>query len=194
LARKGFPSAIGFVDGTTILIHKKPTVSGNNFMDRKKRYSINAQIACNQDHRIIFFSTGHPRSCSDSRAYGQTTLAKTPEQAFSSGEYLLADSRYMPSETIVLAYKITDFDDPSDLHEPDDISHFNYFLAQVRVDVEHTIGILKGRFTSLWEIRIDLHEKEHIQKFIKQAIACVVLHNICMLKQDHWSESENDLD
>jgi hypothetical protein len=72
------------------------------------------------------FNTGHPGSCSDSRAYGQTILAKTPEQAFSSGEYLLADSGYTASKTIVLAYKITDFDDPSDFHEPDDISCFNY--------------------------------------------------------------------
>jgi hypothetical protein len=95
---------------------------------------------------------------------------------------LLAGSGYTASETVVPAYKITDFDDPSDFHEPDDISCFNYYLAQVRVDVEHTIGILKGRFTNLREMRVDLHEKEHIQKSIKQAIACVVLHNICMLK------------
>jgi hypothetical protein len=84
--------AVGFVDGTKIPIHKKSAVSGNNFIDRKSRYSIIAQIACDQDRRIIFFSTGHLGSCSDSRAYGQTTLAKTPERAFSSGEYLLADS------------------------------------------------------------------------------------------------------
>jgi hypothetical protein len=194
LARKGFPGAVGFVDGTTIPIHKKPAVSGNTFMDRKRRYSINAQIVCDQNYRIIFFSTGQPGSCSDSRAYGQTALAQNPERAFSSDEYLIADSGYTASETVVPAYKTTDFDDPSDPQEPNDITHFNYFLAQVRVVVEHTIGILKGWFTGLKEMRVDIHKKEDIQKFIKQAVACVVLHNMCMMKQDGWSDTDEDED
>jgi hypothetical protein len=93
----------------------------------------------------------------------------------------------------VPAYKISDFDDPSDPHEPESFSRFNYFLAQSRVTVEHTIGILKGQFTSLKEMRVDIHKKEDIQTFIKQAIACVVLHNMCMLKDDDWSDSDKDM-
>jgi hypothetical protein len=92
LAQKGFSGAIGFVDGTTIPIHKKLAVSGNNFLDRKRRYSIKAQIVCNQNYKIIFFSTRQPGSCSDSRAFGKTALARTPQQAFSPNEYLLVDS------------------------------------------------------------------------------------------------------
>ncbi|KAL6574682.1 hypothetical protein OROMI_011967 [Orobanche minor] len=55
---EGFPGCVGFVDGTTIPLSKKPALDGECYWDRKHRYSINMQIVCDVDRRIIGFSCG----------------------------------------------------------------------------------------------------------------------------------------
>ncbi|OWZ16652.1 hypothetical protein PHMEG_0009524 [Phytophthora megakarya] len=43
---KGFRGCVGFIDGTTIPLSQKPAVDGACFFDRKHRYSVNAQVVC----------------------------------------------------------------------------------------------------------------------------------------------------
>jgi hypothetical protein len=40
MREEGFPGCVGFLDGTTIPLCKKPAVSGNEYFDRKKRYTL----------------------------------------------------------------------------------------------------------------------------------------------------------
>lgn len=82
LASWGFLGDIGFVDETTFPLHEKPAISGNNFLDRKKTYSMNAQKVCNATYEIIFFRTGQPGCCANLRAYNLTLLATHPNKAF----------------------------------------------------------------------------------------------------------------
>ncbi|KNE87435.1 hypothetical protein PSTG_19180 [Puccinia striiformis f. sp. tritici PST-78] len=44
LRMEGFEGCMGFVDGTTIPLFQRPGFDGETFFDRKKRYSLNAQI------------------------------------------------------------------------------------------------------------------------------------------------------
>lgn len=85
LAENGFPQCVGFVDGTTIPLHQKPGKDGEVFWDRKKDYSINAQIVCDCDRRITALYTGWPGSCSDTTTYEQMELATEPDEHFSPG-------------------------------------------------------------------------------------------------------------
>ena len=73
-------------------------------------------------------------------------LAQQPGQFFDQNQFLLANSAYPSNQYTVPAYK------GADLLIPENVD-FNYHLAQSRVRIEHAIGILKGQFASLREMR-----------------------------------------
>ncbi|KAA1077671.1 hypothetical protein PGT21_015652 [Puccinia graminis f. sp. tritici] len=80
---------------------------------------------------------------------GNSRLALEPDQFFSPGEYLLADSAFVTTPTIVAAFKR-----PPHGKLTDEQVSFNYYLARHRVLVEHCIGALKARFQSLKGLRL----------------------------------------
>lgn len=69
---------------------------------------------------------------------------------------------------------------------------FNQHISSRRVYVEHTIGILKGRFQSLLGIRIIVDKQTGHRKVCEWIQACVVLHNI-LSKVDPWTRTEDNL-
>lgn len=81
----GFPGCVGFIDGTTFPMYQRAGVDGETFFDRKKRYSINAQIVCDCDQIITALYTGWPGLCHDNKCYQLMSLAQTPEEWFGPG-------------------------------------------------------------------------------------------------------------
>ena len=73
----------------------------------------------------------------------QCTLHRSSENYFSPGEYLLGDAAYTNTNYIVSPYKVPLTQEPSNCH-------FNRKLSSLRIDIEHTFGILKGRWAVLW--------------------------------------------
>lgn len=55
------------------------------------------------------------------------------------------------------------------------------FVSQARMMIERAIGLLKGRFRSLLD-KLPMTRTDLIPKYI---IACCILHNICLMKNDH---------
>ena len=138
MALEGFPGCVGFVDGTGIPLYQKPGFDGSTFYDRKGQYSINAQVICNCNKKITAIFSGWPGSCADSRVYKMMSLANEPEKWFSKGQYLLADSAYSLTPTIIPSYKGKKARNLTNIE-------FNYCVAKSHVRNEHTIGILKHR-------------------------------------------------
>jgi hypothetical protein len=64
-----------------------------------------------------------------------------------------------------------------------------FYYLQICIHVEHTIGLLKGTFQSLKEIRIQLiNTKQHIIIII-WARTCIVLHNLIIhIKGDNFDK------
>lgn len=91
MALKGFPGCVGFVDGTNIPLYQRPGMDGETFFDQKKRYSINFQVVCDCDRRIIAFYTGWPGSCHDYKCFSKMTLCTDPDEWFSEGEFLISN-------------------------------------------------------------------------------------------------------
>lgn len=91
MSLEGFPGCVGFIDGTTFPIYQRPGVDGETFFDRKKHYSINAQIVCDCDRRITALYTGWPGSCHDNKCYQMVALALTPDQWFGEGTFKFSD-------------------------------------------------------------------------------------------------------
>ncbi|KNF00129.1 hypothetical protein PSTG_06541 [Puccinia striiformis f. sp. tritici PST-78] len=84
----------------------------------------------------------------------------------SRGQYLLADSAYELTNTVIPSYK-------SPASNSSINTEFNYCVAKARVRNEHTIGILKARWSSLREI-------------------CIILHNMLAQLGDQWQELDSE--
>jgi hypothetical protein len=196
MGRTGFRGCVGFIDGTTIPLSQKPAVDGEYFFDRKQRYSVNAQVVCDDHRRIIAFYTGWPGSSADSTVYQEMQLSDDSKKPlfFSQGEYLIADSAY-PADlsccTVVPSYKSN--------MKGTDIEDFNTCVAHVRVVNEHTIGVLKGMWSSLRELRIQIRKKEDMERVLLWISYCGILHNMLIAFRDDWgdedqSDSDSDSD
>ena len=108
-------------------------------------------------------------------------IAQEPEKFFDENQFLLADSAYTSDQYTLPAYK------GKDLLERQN-NDFNYRLAQSRVRIEHAIGILKGRFSSLREIQSQIRNRDEMKAIIKWIISCIVLHNLLADLKDQWND------
>ena len=105
-------------------------------------------------------------------------MAVKCHEFFSPAEYLLGDS----------AYSCQSFMVPAREQEL-----FNTTLSAPRVESEHAIGMLKGRWPSLRSIRMRIkkqHPKFSLKKIFYYIKCCVILHN--MLIDDELEEFEDD--
>ena len=64
---------------------------------------------------------------------------------------------------------------------------FNEQLSSARVKVECAFGLLKSRWRVLQK-RFD----SSVEFAVKNAIACAVLHNLCIQWGDEWVEEDNE--
>ncbi|EFP75138.1 uncharacterized protein PGTG_01731 [Puccinia graminis f. sp. tritici CRL 75-36-700-3] len=180
---EGFEGCIGFVDGTTIPLYQRPSIDGEVFFDRKKRYSINCQVICDCDRFITAYMTGWPGSCGDSMVFKRMMVHKEPALFFDPGQYLIADSAYELGLHCIPAYKA-----PAAYIQEN--TEFNYCLARSRVRNEHTIGILKGRWASLQHLRLAIQKPSDMMEIIRWVNCCVTLHNMLAHLGDAWDSLE----
>ena len=145
------------------------------------RYSISCQLICDVNKCFIGVNYGFPGSCHDSTVFKSMTIYKSPENHFSSSEYLLADSAYGNN-----AFVVTPFKGPQ--ATTTNATNFNYCLAQSRVRIEHAIGILKGRWHSLRELRSPLCNQKEAKDLGNWVVACIILHNMMAKLGDQWYE------
>lgn len=105
----------------------------------------------------------------------------SPELYFSPGEYLLGDKAYTLTKYMMTPYK-------SPAAERADNKRFNRCLSNIRVDIEHAFGILKGRWYSLNSLRVRLTTQRRYEFAIRWIMACVILHNLTIAAQDEWDD------
>ena len=96
---------------------------------------------------------------------------------------LLGDSGYTATARMLTPYR-----NPS--AQVNENAVFNLCFSRARVHVEHLIGILKSRWSSLRGIRTQYRTEEDLEYVNSQIVAIFVLHNIAISKNDEWT---NDL-
>jgi epoxyqueuosine reductase QueG len=88
--------------------------------------------------------------------------------------YLLCDTAYEPDSFCVPAYECQ-----TGYVQPKDEEQFNTCLARFRVITEHTMGLWKGRFPWLRNIRMKItHEPKSLNSILRYIDATAVLHNM----------------
>lgn len=123
--------------------------------------------------------------------FSSIQLKLHPDRYFGAQEYILADSAYKASRSVVPAYKENDPNSPV----PFDLRRrFNKELSRMRVTIEHTIGMLKSRFASLRGLRHLVGNKRTFSLMLLHIRACVVLHNMLVGQNDdtYWDDFDMD--
>lgn len=168
------PFCIGYVDGTEVRLAEKPFIDSDSYLSRKQQYSIKAQIICDHTFRIRHVVVGYPGSVHDSRIFRNCPIGTNSERYFSSQQYLLGDSAYKLSSTVITPFRIN----ARGIGASPAGKKFNRTLGKYRVRIENTIGLVKERFSSLKELKIPLIDSDSSKLICDWVLVCCILHNI----------------
>lgn len=183
LVKNNFPNVIGCIDGTQIKI-QAPTENENEFVNRRGNHSINVQIVCDSDLRIINCVVRNPGSVHDARMLRESSVWRDFErQPPLLDGLILGDSAYPLRQWLM-----TPFLNPQTRQE----RQYNAAFVSTRSTVERCIGVLKRRFHCLHsELRYTPNRACRI------ITACLVLHNMAVdlgAPMDYEEDSGNDDD
>ena len=70
----GFQNCIEIIDGTIVILDKRPSYYGDSYWCRKQCYSMNLQVVCDHKGRITYLVGGWPGSVHDNRAWRNCSL------------------------------------------------------------------------------------------------------------------------
>ena len=104
---------------------------------------------------------------------------------FSLGEFLIADAGYGGTWFLCTPYRQPAASIPHN-------KVFNELFSSGRIVIEHVNGILKGRFSSLRGIRIQVKTAEDFQRINEWITVCLILHNILLRFNDTWDEEDEE--
>eukprot|EP00978_Attheya_sp_CCMP212_P013581 scaffold34094_cov42-Attheya_sp.AAC.3 len=190
----GWPNCIAIADGTLFPLTFEPkSVDAPDYSGRKFAYSLTVMIVNDDQKRIRYYLAGFPGSAHDNRVYKATKLARSSQQFFGTKYYLVGDSAFETSMTVVPAFKC-----PRGHTLDDHQMKFNTQLGKLRVLSEHTIGILKGRFPWLRSIPMQISDDPmFLKRILKYIDCCIILHNILINIQDEdvpeeWIDLDDD--
>ena len=184
------PNIVGAIDGSHVKI-KAPKDSAVDYFGRYQQHDFIIQAVVNGRKLFLDFACGYPGSMHDawvvrrSAIFGRAErreILSAPTVNFKGhevGPYLVGDSAYPLCLSLMKPY-------PEGTRDRDEIK-FNKELSSARVKVECAFGLLKSRWRVLQK-RFD----SGIDFAVKTAIACAVLHNLCIRWGDDWEEDDND--
>ena len=129
-----------------------------------------------------------PGSVYDNTCWENSLLYRENHQFFLPDEHLIADAGYALSNCCIIPYKLPDSLIPHN-------ALFNQMFSSARVTIEHVNGILKARWMSLKNLRIQVKKEEDLQVVNHWVRCCCILHNMMLKLSDTWEDAiENDDD
>ncbi|KAJ8915261.1 hypothetical protein NQ315_014768 [Exocentrus adspersus] len=161
-----FPRVIGCIDGTHIKIQNPGTGQddGEVFRNRKGYFSLNIQVVCNADLKIMDIVARWPGSTHDMTIFNNSMIRARFEARQFENSFLLGDSGYA-----LKSYLLTPLLNPI---RPEEI-RYNEAHIRTRNSVERTFGVWKRRFPVLaYGLRCKL------ENALTTIVATAVLHNI----------------
>lgn len=180
----GFPSCVGFVDGSLIPLISAPSWSQQDYYTRKEGdYAISCMVVCDNKMRITHLISGYTGSATDTEVFSGSQLDNFPSHFFQDGEYLLADSVYPVSLNVVPALK-----NPRNGQLTKDDERFNSLHASARAKIENCIGIWKSRFQCLKGLSMPVADGQDVQRINHRIKTCSMLHNFLIDNDDAINE------
>ena len=170
-----FDNCVGAFDGYLLSIskscvNKKKVSNPQKYYCRKGFYSINVQVCCDADRRVTWMSLSHPGACPDVIAYKQSIMCRAVESGLLPEQfYFIGDNAYPSSSQMLTPFNRSGL--KTDTLKRDS---YNFYLSQLRINIECVFGILVNRFPIL--------QQELKCRLLENAIltfrTCVCLHNL----------------
>nr|CAI5826194.1 unnamed protein product [Callosobruchus analis] len=190
----GFPGIIGCIDCTHVAIvsphQQHPDYPEHLYINRKHYHSINVQLICDSNLRILNINARYPGSTNDAFIWNNSNVKTFMEQLHGHGEnsfYLLGDSGYP-----LRPWLLTPLQYETQPNSPED--RYNNAHKVTRCTIERCNGVLKSRFRCLLRHRV-LHYGPETASQITNA--CAVLHNICIannVEEPELGEGDEHID
>jgi hypothetical protein len=173
---KGFPNCVGITDGTLLPLMLQPQRRDYaDFFNRHHKSSFTTMLICTDCREIIYHNSGWPGSLHDQRVFSHSSIYNKPQQYFSPGEFLIGDAGYTNTKGMITSYRMP----AGAISLPPDRSFFNRAHARARITIEHTIGLLKGRFPFLRCIPLRVTQNNNtVLKVVRFIEAIICIHNI----------------
>ncbi|KAL0868279.1 hypothetical protein ABMA27_007809 [Loxostege sticticalis] len=167
------PAVCGCIDCTHIALIR-PHIHEERFFNRKGYHSLNVQVICDVENKILNLDASYGSATHDSFIWHNSPVKEHFETLCRQGEraFLLGDSGYPLREFMMIPVEGASEDSPE--------GRYNAVQKSARCTIERTFGILKGRWRCLLSAR-ELHYSP--QTAGKIIIACAVLHNMCISAQ-----------
>lgn len=165
-----FPGIIECIDCTHVAIVAPPTYHPefpeHIYVNRKGYHSINVQLICDSNMKIIHVNAKYAGSTHDSYIWNNCNFLPVLKELHNRGHtfYLLGDSGYALRPWLLTPVMNAEPNSPED--------RYNRAQRQIRSLIERTNGLLKSRFRCLLKHRV-LHYKPDVASRIINA--CVVL-------------------
>lgn len=187
MAKTDFPGTVGIVDGTHIGIIS-PKINNQHapsllFYNRKRFYSINAQIVCDANFKILNINTKNPGSVHDSAIWQTSKVRMCLKERYEHGDHsswLIADQGYPLEPWLMTPVAETVAGSPE--------ARYNIAFRKTRILVEQCIGFLKSVFRCLHKHRTLHYSPKNAGNIVA---ACAILHNIRIIRNEL---TEDDLD
>ncbi|KAJ8708188.1 hypothetical protein PYW08_010554 [Mythimna loreyi] len=164
------PGVIGCIDCTHIAI-VKPAEEEHTFYNRKGYHSLNVQMVCDHNLKIINVNAKFGGATHDSHIWSSSLLEPYMRRLHESGEHvwLLGDSGYPQRPWLMTPI----------LNAPQGSREEVYTTrhVQARTCIERCFGLLKTRWRCLLRDRVLHYHPTVASKII---LACCVLHNISL--------------
>ncbi|XP_028142516.1 putative nuclease HARBI1 [Diabrotica virgifera virgifera] len=170
----GFPGILGIIDCTHVAIvaPKDPNHPEHIYVNRKNYHSLNVQLVCDHDLKILNVNSRFPGSSHDAFIWAQSPISTYMENCYRRNPanvfFLLGDSGY-PTRPWLL----TPLPNPVNPGE----QLFNDRLCSIRSLIERCNGVLKNRFRCLLRYRTMHYHPTLSGKIVN---ACCILHNMCI--------------
>ena len=173
-------------DGTLLRLGIEPECDdAAHYHGRKFTYSITVNVINDNEQRIRAYHVGHPGSTHDKRVWRNMKQHRDLESYFSENKFIMCDTAYKPSWFCAPALKCVVGDG---LQRHPHKTLFNTVLAKPWVVCEHTMGLWKGWFCWLRNIRMKItSEKDSLRWILHYIDSTIVVHNMLI----EWRVAED---
>ncbi|XP_018572113.1 putative nuclease HARBI1 [Anoplophora glabripennis] len=174
--QNNFPGVIGCIDCTHVAIYppkiNDPVYPEAIYVNRKGYHSINVQLICDPNLKIINVCARYPGSSHDNFIWNNSNVLPIVENLYRNGHrwyYLLGDSGYALRPWMLTPLLNVLPNTPE--------AAYNERQMSTRSIIERCNGVLKLRFRCLLKHRTLHYSPQRSSKIIN---ACCILHNICV--------------